>query len=354
MPQTVFDTYHQLVYPRITGAKHFLFGRSKVNLGKIESKIFFPGLIGSQILLHAPRFFQDQLGPELTAELTNYGQTASTLLSAYIIPPFILDIPNRFKTSAARRMGLTVGQSNPSEDLHFVAGELNNRADAPEIGFDEATSLSAEAVKNYHQQIYGFASEPAKVVFDASKPKTTTPLHYNTFLHEITAYRDDFPELLAHEQAHAQGIRTERDAEVFGMVAQIESENQSMQYLGYLRWLSSYLLSANFQDEDGKPINKSQVMDDLRLNHRSIDDIQKRLTIISDITGDNDSDSSENADNSQKNQAKLEGFVTNLKMKLLGQESSTQAYVVSPLEIMHSYRLKVESSSKKTPAKSLS
>jgi hypothetical protein len=345
MPNTIFDQYHKLVYPKVTGIKHLVFGNSTVNLEKIESKLIFPGLIGSQVLMLAPRFFQDQLGPELAAELTNYGVQVSTLLGAYLIPPFLIDIPNRFKTSAARRMGLSVGQSDPSEDLYFVADELNKRADAAEIDFDEAKSLSADAVRSYHQKIYGFASAPAKVFFDEGKPNTTVPLHYNTILHQITAYRDDFPELLAHEQAHAQGIRTERDAEVFGMVSQIESDNQSVQYLGYLRWLSSYLLQANFSDDEGNQIAKSQIMQELQLNPRTTSDIEKRLASIKIITGVETNPAegeTVSVDKSQKNKSALEGFMSDLKMKLLGQGSTTEAYVISPLEIMHSYRLQVE------------
>lgn len=157
---------------------------------------------------------------------------------------------NYLRTPVNEKMGIKPVDFDLGGEIQFVIDEINKRQEAPELGFDEIAREAYKSVTQILGKADGYETSTGQKVkrsrFSNQIIRATGAAGMiNPFFQEVLMTSLYYNEFIAHEFAHAKGIPQEALAQLVGVVAQINSDNPYMQYLGYRSWLSMLLSVEN-------------------------------------------------------------------------------------------------------------
>lgn len=288
---------------------------------------------------------------------------------------------NYLRKPIQEKIGLQEKEFNPKDEVRFVISELNKRKDVPTLEYDELVPTVYKAVQEFTVKHDGYAIDTAtkakKSRFSRimlNKARAIGLL--NPFIHEVVIFTDYYPEAIAHEFAHLQGIPVETQAQLVGVLAQIESGHPYLEYLGYREWLTM-LLSLHQKEwvKDEKDPEKATAilkerLEQMGLPQRIYNELLERAGYAIEIESQylgiswlvNKIGSSiyhlspEDLKTIWTKIGKktpphvmyllkypdriVDEATRNMMLHLLGQESIERAYFTKPLALLHDYRLK--------------
>ncbi|MBN1374252.1 DUF3810 family protein [Candidatus Dojkabacteria bacterium] len=232
-----------------------------------------------------------------------------------------------FRTPLEQKLGIVKEPFDVTEETAFVISKLNELSESRKLERDEQIAEAHKAVKEFFENYYPpvrTAHRVKKSLFSKMLLKTMGFLGIcNPFIQEIISTIEVIPELYAHEFAHANGAAPEPSAQIAGVIAQISSEDPSVQYQGYSAWLYqliSHLISENKFEEILKKLCSAW------LNERSLEECKERWNTLEEVY---------NADNWCR---RKERWYRELLLKLTGQEGVNVAYVDAPLALLANWR----------------
>lgn len=191
-------------------------------------------------------------------------------------------IPEHMRTPIQEKMDLpetNFGEDEALDDLDFLVTKLNERSDSDSLPFDQLGPELYLAVSSFCEKYDGYTYRSPKKIKNGlfsklSLRKSGNIAYFNPLLNEIVLNTDRVPRVVAHEIAHSKGFPQEAQAEIIGVISQIESKNSYVQYLGYKQWLSNLLSAINPLDEEGEPVPLTQVLRESGLNDKVIADLR--------------------------------------------------------------------------------
>ncbi len=164
---------------------------------------------------------------------------------------------NLLRTPLSEKLGINRREFDFDSSLAFVVERVNDLfIPEDEIDFEDYDKIRT-AVETFVEKVDGYCSRlPARVkssrfsddlLFRGSKS-----IHFDPLFGEIVFTRGKTMRVLtelAHEYAHSSGILQEYFAELAGVLAQIRSDDKTVQYLGYRAWL--HLLIRHYRQDEG-------------------------------------------------------------------------------------------------------
>jgi len=156
-----------------------------------------------------------------------------------------------------------------------------------DVSVEEYRSIDSLIEKSYkkHSTYLGIKypngkRRPKKMLFSSYFAKSGISGYFGPFFNEVHLNNyllpNDYPFLLAHEKAHQFGISNEAEANLTAFIICTESEDQRLQYSGYLFLLLYFLNDASHLRDYKEYIKKidKQVIDFIRFRSKYYDELQ--------------------------------------------------------------------------------
>lgn len=306
------DLYHKYFYRRLSST-----------LGKITDLTHFPvtdALLPGIAL--AEKVAQEEAVPSTL-------RAAVRIIESGLLASGGLYIPNMKRTPLADKLGLEQREFSLNDELQFVVQQLNRRVDSPNVAFPELVSLAQTAITEYLADKDGYRTEGTKRV---KQTRLTRPFlkkmgaygTLNPMNGEILTTSDIFTYLPAHEFAHSKGIAKEDQAQLAGVLSQIESGNPTLEYVGYAAWLNMLIRTTGFKPTVSDQHNPLPLLQDIGLNERTLQEVQQEIQYV----------------RTERYGSKFGRKFNDIKLKLLGQKDAVTAYGIKPVAYLADYRAK--------------
>ncbi len=371
------DWYHRRVYGRITGATarltdcDFPLTDLAIPAALYSFEGMTAGMLGVAATLVDPN--------KTTEERVAIGASTALALAPAAALFFSTYGINYFRKPLDQKLGIETRPFDTEDELAYVIGKINERSGSEHLEFDDVTPLAYEAVDTFVRRVDGYSIPTTKRAKHSRFGrmmlwKMGAVGLLNPYAQEVVFMTKLYPEVIAHEFAHLKGIPQERYAQLVGIVAQIESGNPSLEYLGYNAWLELLLntFDTTWVKEPVTPeIAREQIYQQLRdrgLNERTISERGERARTLQSLHGEVMSYSV--VINALTNvvrgklpkaidkripegvrrvladpERELQYVMRNLILKLSRQTDVETAYTSAPLELLHAYRTKYYSHS---------
>jgi hypothetical protein len=304
------DLYHKYVYRRVSSAMGKVIDRTRLPITEL---LFLSEIIDNRFT-HS--FLPNTVG------------TAINIISYSALASAGLYLPNLKRTPLSEKLGLEQKEFSVEEEMQYVVNQLNQRASSPHLDFDTLIPLAHDAITAYLEDKDGYSTKGTKKIKRALL--TRQPLKKLGVLGvmnpiyggEILTTSDKFDNLPAHEFAHSKGIPQEAQAQLAGVLSQIESGNPSLEYVGYAAWLNMLIRSQGFNPTISDEHNHISTLQGFGLNERTLQEIQDETQYLQ----------------KQKYGSKFGRKFTDIKLRAIGQKDAITAYSIKPLAFLADYR----------------
>jgi len=197
---------------------------------------------------------------------------------------------NYFRPEIAKRLKWDITTLN-EQDFRSVLDSLivNTNRCYTKVSASEYRSIDNLVEKSYKTnstvlriQYPNGKRRPKKMLFSSYFAKSGISGYFGPFFNEVhlNSYLlpEDYPFLLAHEKAHQFGISNEAEANLAAFIICSTSEDQRLQYSGYLFLLLYFLNDASDLSDYKEYIKKidKPVIDYIRFRSKYYDDLQNK------------------------------------------------------------------------------
>ena len=243
--RNVGDKYHEHVFTKIAP----VLGKATDAVGpaisdlQLFSTAYKESLLIKQLAKKRRKDHPPRTRDKIKA-VAGIAQTVSTGL--YLI--------NNARTPTAEKLGLEEKEYDHEAEVNFVIQKINERQDSQSLSFEEIVPLAYHAVTDFLEEVDGYRTESSKKIKKSIWGRTirrrlgAAGLTTIQMGGEIVAFSDKIPEVPAHEFAHGKGVHSETQAQIISVIAQIESGNPSLEYIGYQQWLRILMQSNGEKD----------------------------------------------------------------------------------------------------------
>lgn len=306
------DIYHEKVYTRVSSVVGRVTDKTDVPL----TEAVFPAAVACDLVAR-----EDSLPASVRG--------AAYALGYGLILTGSLYFPNMVRTPLSEKLGLQEREFSVEEEMDYVVDQLNQRANSPRLDFDELVPLAHNAITGYLNEKDGYRTEGTKKVKNARVLKNTLNKLgvrglMNPLFGEIITTSDRFNDLLAHEFAHSKGVAHEAQAQIAGVLSQIESGNPSLEYVGYENWLWMLIKESGFSSRIPHENNPIPTLQKIGLNSQTLEEVQEQIEYLQ----------------THKYGSTFGKYVNDVKLKALGQKDTKYAYLTKPLAYLADYRAK--------------
>lgn len=398
------DSYHRNVYPKVaTSVKRLTDYDFALTDLTTPLYLYAPEIIGVTGIGLGYLLKEIATEPTLTIEQkagvsSLYFLSGVALLAMTELVARGVYTANNFRTPITEKLGIESSDFDLDEEIKYVIDKVNLSSQAKPI--DDRTELGKRvhgAVSDFLFGIDGYAINTSDRIKKSRFSrmllwKTNSVGLFNPLFHEIIVTDENEPSTYAHEFAHLQGLPQEKDAQLVGVAAQINSEDPYLQYIGYSYWLDmlvdaklpvwigEYIEGLYEELEKNGEVSNEMIegvkvvdIDNLRslgLNEKIIGEMIKNredsrrysdMVLSYSILFDyivsrvlphlpakmRDKISPEIEYYMRRPELIFTKGLRSLILKTSGQKSDYTAYISEPLRLLHSYRIKYLDESKK-------
>ncbi|MBN2015445.1 DUF3810 family protein [Candidatus Dojkabacteria bacterium] len=198
---------------------------------------------------------------------------------------------NFLRTPLEEKLNLSADQFEVAEEIEFVIERLNVLVDVERVELEDLVLKVFEAVEKFTAQVDGYTFSSARkvkrsFVGNSLFHRRGIVAFMNPFIHEVVFATDLYPETMAHEFAHLRGLPKELQAQLVGVIAQIQSGCPYVQYLGYREWLNilvgyhKCLQKDEILQESERSLLSIEFLRVAGLNARTLGELQERNRIV--------------------------------------------------------------------------